>query len=607
MPTQKKSGSLAKDGKSGKPAPTSKSGKPAPKPGSGKPAPTSGSGKPAPKSNLGKQAQKSKTPASGAKSNTSDQKSKSKTPAKKTPPPPKATEKGKAGQTPKTKSSPSAKGHKGKTPTPTSGQTPKKGKAKLSEASEDSEEEKESDSGDNNGGGSSDGAGQEGSDDGQVDVDESDRISVQSSESEKPKKKKRRKGNNFHSLPASFLARQETTMDWKYAGGTNLASFQQEFKSMAYLNEWPDEMAMHKLKGLLTGAAKSHVDELVEDTGGILDVDDVFTSLSAQFVTPSAKAMAEAKVENMKRRENESAVDFGARWMRAWKASGQKNDESAALKFFKSCTAQGLGEGLVYSRHLHKSVNAVAEALEGVEMTDMWRGDGSRKRKKQPKYEDSGNSEEQSDEEKPQRGRRKHSLSQEHDRAPALSIQQLEVMAVAAFEKAALAQKDKTPSSVAQRPQQEMVFTCQLCNRTGHTADSCLETPHCSKCLLNGHIAACCPYQNGECFGCGLMGHLLSNCPNKRGRGNFRGRGRGYDRGRGGGSLPFRGQCYKCQQMGHIARECPGPIASTPTPTLSQSQINLFTESLARAAAARMESTRERDGKDASLAPKSEK
>ena len=419
-------------------------------------------------------------------------------------------------------------------------------------------------------------------------------------------------GNKKPKFPTTILTRCETVMDWKYSGGTNLSQFQREFKSTSYLNDWAEDMAVHKLRSLLSGTARTFVDGLIEDYGGLVEIDDVFKQLEMEFVTPSAKAMAKAKVEGLKRRDGESAVEFGARWMRAWKAAGQKNDESAAIKFFKSCSSQGYGEGLVYSRSLHKSVNAVAEALEGLEMTEIWRGRKLAKRKRAMDDLVSDESDAASSGDEPQRGRRGGKAKRSEE--PTLSINQLEIMALAAVEKAASGHVSKirepSPKPVPGHLQ------CQLCNKPGHTASSCTEIPHCSKCLLNGHIAACCPHTNGECFGCGQMGHLLTHCPMRRGRGNLHHRGRGRGRGPPDDpprfSGPFNGACYNCGRVGHSARYCQSTPTSNPvkrepqTPSFSAEQLAAITESLSQAAAQRSSKTQERDA-GAGAAPKSEK
>ena len=394
------------------------------------------------------------------------------------------------------------------------------------------------------------------------------------------------------------MTRNETAVEWKYAGGTNLDAFKQEFKSAAYLNEWSDEMAIYKLRGLMAGTARAFMDTLMDDFGELLEIDDVFKRLELEFVTPSAKAMAEAKVESLTRRDGESAVDFGARWLRAWKAAGQKNDESAAVKFFKLCSSQGYGEGLVYSRMLHRSVNAVAEALEGVEMTELWRGNhssGKRKRPEVPEVDSESN--EKSAEDAPQRGRR-GGRSKQRTGEPTLSVQQLDVLALAAVEKAVAAQKPKAPEPFS-ASDSKPPLSCQLCNRDGHTAVNCRDVPRCTKCLLTGHIAACCPHANGECFGCGQLGHLLSNCPVKRGNSGFRGRGRG--RGQPGNSFRFSGNCYACGQQGHTARTCqtrnePAGIKQEPAVNaLTVEQLTAIAVSVQAAAAERAERTKERE------------
>ena len=410
-------------------------------------------------------------------------------------------------------------------------------------------------------------------------------------------KQKKKDPKSERKQPTTIMARNETAVEWKYSGGTNLAAFKQEFKAAAYLNEWSDEMAIYKLRGLMAGTARAFVDTLMDDYGELLEVDDVLKRLELEFVTPSAKAMAEAKVESLKRRDGESAVDFGARWLRAWKAAGQKNDESAAVKFFKLCSSQGYGEGLVYSRMLYKSVNAVAEALEGVEMTELWRGShfgGKRKRSKVPEDESDSSAASGSDE--PQRGRRS-GKSKRKVEEPTLSVQQLDVMAVAAVERAAAGHKPKAPEPFS-ASDSKPPLSCQLCGKGGHAADDC-RNPRCSKCMFHGHIAACCPYANGECFGCGQMGHLLTNCPSKRGGGGFRGRGRG--RGQFGGSSRFSGDCYNCGQPGHLARNCQaqskpsGVKQETGVQALTVEQVAAIALSVQSAAAQREEKTKERE------------
>ena len=184
-------------------------------------------------------------------------------------------------------------------------------------------------------------------------------------------------------------------------------------------------------------------------------------------------------------------------------------------------------------------------------------------------------------------------------------------MALAAFEKAASSQAAKVQDTTSQ-PKKEQAFACQLCHKVGHTASECTEVPYCSKCLLNGHIAACCPHTNGECFGCGQMGHLLTHCPMRRGRGSAGIRGRGRGRGPPIASSGFQGACFNCGRVGHSARYC----VSTPKPagvkrepaaqTFSSDQLASIADSLSRAAVQRSVKTivREAGGE---APPKSEK
>ena len=430
-----------------------------------------------------------------------------------------------------------------------------------------------------------------------------DALSI-SSDDKKPAK--RRKGKK---LPAAILTRAETVMDHKYSGGTNLSTFAKEFKAMAHLNEWTRAMSIFKLKSLLAGQARTFVDTLLEETGSHLRIDDIFDAMRAEFVTPAAMAVAVAKVETMKRKEDESALEFGARWVKAWRAAGQPNDASAAIKFFKSCSEQGYGEGLVYSQNTHKTVTAVAEALQGLEMTELWRvGSHSKKRKHRHTADDDSDSRSVSSEDK-QHGKRRGSSSAKSVDAASLA-HQVNSLVVAAVETSMAKHFGTQTQPVA--PPGEPNIVCQLCNTKGHSAFACTVPQLCGACMLPGHNPSKCPYKDGTCLGCGQVGHLLLHCPTRRGRGSggFRGRGRG--RGQADGQPKFHGDCYNCGQPGHSARYCTSnakaaPVKKEQSVAWNDDQLERIADSLAKAAERRSEKTRERQEAGARGAPKEEK
>ena len=142
----------------------------------------------------------------------------------------------------------------------------------------------------------------------------SDESQSNSSEDEPPVKKRRRQ-------PQCIVTRPETTMDWKYSGGTNLEMFRSEFMEMATLNGWSRSLAVHRLKSHLRSTAKTFVDGLTRDSVDDLTPAEIFQAMALQFLTPGAMAVAETKAEDLKRKDGESAIDFGARWLRQWMVS----------------------------------------------------------------------------------------------------------------------------------------------------------------------------------------------------------------------------------------------------------------------------------------------
>jgi hypothetical protein len=408
------------------------------------------------------------------------------------------------------------------------------------------------------------------------------------------------------SFPPNVIMRHELPLGKSYLGGTNLGSFERNFRRVAQANHWSSGAAAQMLRFNLGGSARTFIENNLPDDGAFT-IDTIFGMLRSRFLTDTALALAAKKLDGLAQKDDESVTDYASRFTTAMGNAGQRDGPLMAIKFFGSLRLVKT-KGIPFVASECVDIESVVEKVQQWEISEALCNTRSGAPPRVLNRPDPVDEERTSDEDpvvKPTAKRARVNsveavVRSEIDKilrgyAGTQAQGQGAVGGLVHLQSTVDASSAVMPcvvNSLFSEAQRSTVLgnqvNCQLCDKPGHRATECRGAVVCQLCNRKGHPASICRKDHSYCTICRVSGHRAADCMGCQRCGDRShsaidcrdGQPGSYQpqapRARQQRYQPYDGTgrnenprdervCYGCNSKGHILRDCP----SRRTPPLS--------------------------------------